>query len=97
MPRILRILNRFNLGGPTYNAAYLSKYMPSEFETLLIGGQKAESEASSLHITEDLGLNPIVIPTMLRELNPKKRLRILPENKRNNCRFQTRYCSYSRF
>ena len=54
MPRILRILNRFNLGGPTYNAAYLSKYMPSEFETLLIGGQKAESEASSLHITEDL-------------------------------------------
>ena len=72
MPRILRILNRFNLGGPTYNAAYLSKYMPSEFETLLIGGQKAESEASSLHITEDLGLNPIVIPTMLRELNPKK-------------------------
>lgn len=72
MPRILRILNRFNLGGPTYNAAYLSKYMPSEFETLLIGGQKAESEASSLHITEDLGLDPIVIPTMLRELNPKK-------------------------
>jgi len=72
MPRILRILNRFNLGGPTYNAAYLSKYMPSEFETLLIGGQKAESEASSLHITDDLGLNPIVIPTMLRELNPKK-------------------------
>ena len=65
MPRILRILNRFNLGGPTYNAAYLSKYMPSEFETLLIGGQKAESEASSLHITEDLGLDPIVIPTML--------------------------------
>ena len=72
MPRILRILNRFNLGGPTYNAAYLSKYMPSEFETLLIGGQKAESEASSLHVTEDLGINPIVIPTMLRELNPKK-------------------------
>jgi glycosyltransferase involved in cell wall biosynthesis len=46
--------------------------MPSEFETLLIGGQKAESEASSLHIAEDLGLDPIVIPTMLRELNPKK-------------------------
>jgi len=71
MPRILRILNRFNLGGPTYNAAYLTKYMPKEFETLLIGGEKDESEASSLHITENLGLNPIVIPTMKRELNPK--------------------------
>jgi len=45
--------------------------MPKEFETLLIGGEKDESEASSLHITENLGLNPIVIPTMKRELNPK--------------------------
>lgn len=71
MPRVLRILNRFNLGGPTYNAAYLSKYMPEEFETLLIGGEKDESEASSLHITDSLGLKPIVIPTMRRELNPK--------------------------
>ena len=39
MPKILRIINRFNLGGPTYNAAYLSRYMPSEFETLLVGAQ----------------------------------------------------------
>ena len=35
--RIVRILNRFNLGGPTYNASYLTKYLDKDFETLLIG------------------------------------------------------------
>ena len=44
MPKILRIINRFNLGGPTYNAAYLTKYLPAEFETLLVGGMKDDSE-----------------------------------------------------
>tara|TARA_B100000508_G_scaffold130948_1_gene118719 strand:- start:14650 stop:15753 length:1104 start_codon:yes stop_codon:yes gene_type:complete len=44
--------------------------MPEEFETMLIGGEKDESEASSLHIPEDLGLKPTIIPTMRRELNP---------------------------
>lgn len=47
MPRILRIINRFNLGGPTYNAAYLTKYLPDEYETLLLGGMKDRSEDSS--------------------------------------------------
>ena len=69
MPRVLRILNRFNLGGPTYNAAYLTKYLPKEYETLLIGGEKDESEASSLHITKSLGLDPIIIREMRRSVN----------------------------
>ena len=25
--RVLRVLNRFNIGGPTYNATYLTKYI----------------------------------------------------------------------
>jgi hypothetical protein len=44
MPKVLRIINRFNLGGPTYNAAYLTKYMSSDFQTLLVGGVKDEAE-----------------------------------------------------
>lgn len=70
-PRILRIINRFNLGGPTYNVAYLTKYMEDEFETLLVGGAKDETEESSEHITESLGLKPIIIPEMKREIDPK--------------------------
>ena len=56
MPKVLRIINRFNIGGPTYNAAYLSKYLAPEFETLLVGGQKDESEDSSEIILDNLGL-----------------------------------------
>ena len=69
MPRILRIINRFNLGGITYNVSYLSKYLPAEYETLLIGGEKDESEESSNHILHHLGLEPIIIPEMKREVN----------------------------
>lgn len=70
MPKILRIANRFNLGGPTFNVAYLTKYLPDRYETLLIGGDKEENEASSSHILADLGIEPIIIPEMKRELSP---------------------------
>ncbi|MFT6716490.1 MAG: glycosyltransferase involved in cell wall biosynthesis [Saprospiraceae bacterium] len=69
MIKVLRIINRFNLGGPTYNAAYLSKYLPEEFETLLVGGEIDESEAGSHYILDELGLKPIVIPEMRRAIN----------------------------
>jgi hypothetical protein len=45
MPKVLRIINRFNLGGPTYNVSYLTKYMAPDYETLLVGGMNDKSEA----------------------------------------------------
>ena len=71
MKKVLRIINRFNLGGPTYNAAYLTKYLSDEYETLLLGGQHDESEASSSHILDKLDLHPVIIPEMRREINFK--------------------------
>lgn len=69
--RILRIINRFNLGGPTYNAAYLTRYMPADdYETLLIGGQKDVTEDSSQFILNNLGIKPRVIDAMRRSPNP---------------------------
>ncbi|MFH2204845.1 MAG: glycosyltransferase [Elusimicrobiota bacterium] len=69
MPKVLRLLNRFNLGGPTHNAAYLSKHMAPEFETLLVAGAKDDSEGSSEYIVRAMGLKPLLIPEMKRELN----------------------------
>jgi glycosyltransferase involved in cell wall biosynthesis len=69
MPRILRIANRFNLGGPTFNVAYLTKYLPDNYETLLIGGDREENEASSSHILADLGIQPVIVPEMQREIS----------------------------
>lgn len=70
MPRVLRILNRFNLGGPTYNAAYLSKYMHPEFETMLVGGAIDKTEDTSDHILDALSLEPTIVPEMRREVDP---------------------------
>ncbi|MDC0338995.1 glycosyltransferase [Flavobacteriales bacterium] len=71
MPKVLRIINRLNIGGPTYNAAYLSKYLSDDFETLLIAGEKDETEDSSQFILHELGLKPIIIPEMKRAVNLK--------------------------
>src|SRR6185295_35594 len=74
MPRILRIINRFNLGGPTYNAALLTKYLAPEFETLLVAGSKMDSEESSEFICEELGIDYLKLPEMEREINLYKDL-----------------------
>lgn len=70
MPKVLRIINRLNLGGPTYNASYLSKYLSGKYETMLLAGMKDESEASSEFIARDLGLEPVYIKNMHRAINP---------------------------
>ncbi len=70
MPRILRILNRFNLGGPTFNAGYLTRYLSPEFETMLVGGQNDPTEKNSAYIVNRLGVEPVIIPEMRREISP---------------------------
>ncbi|MCB0409447.1 MAG: glycosyltransferase [Flavobacteriales bacterium] len=70
--KVLRVINRFNLGGPTYNAAYLTKYLDDKYETLLVGGQKYEEEESSEFILEQLGIKPIIIPEMQRSISFEK-------------------------
>ena len=72
MPKVLRIINRLNLGGPTYNAANLTKYMDGDFETMLVSGMTDESEESSEFILQKLNLKPVYIKEMYRELNPFK-------------------------
>ncbi|MBK9730782.1 MAG: glycosyltransferase [Chitinophagaceae bacterium] len=72
MPKILRIINRLNLGGPTFNAAYLSKFLAPEFETMLVAGMIDDTEESSAFITNEMGLKPVYIPEMYREIHPMK-------------------------
>lgn len=69
MPRILRIINRLNLGGPTYNVAYLTKHLAPEFETLLVAGIKEDSEESSEYILDEMNLKVVILPSMQRRLN----------------------------
>ena len=70
MARVLRIINRFNLGGPTHNAAYLTRFLPDDFETRLVGGMWDPTEEGSKHILEGLGVEPVILPEMRRDIAP---------------------------
>lgn len=65
--RVLRIINRFNIGGPTYNAVFLSRYLSDDFETLLVGGLPEDGESDSLHIAAEYNVEPLLIHEMKRE------------------------------
>ncbi len=69
MPRVLRIINRLNLGGPTYNVAYLTAGLAPEFETMLVAGMKDDSEESSEFIVRNMGIEPVYIRNMQREIS----------------------------
>ncbi len=72
MPRVLRIINRLCLGGPTFNAALLTKHLAPEFETCLLAGVKEDTEESSEFILDKLGIAAEYVPTMHRAINPSK-------------------------
>lgn len=69
MIKVLRIINRFNIGGPTYNATFLTRFIGDDFETLLIGGLPEEGEADSLHIPHEYGVEPRILEEMKRKPN----------------------------
>lgn len=64
--RILRIINRFNIGGPTYNATFLARFMGEQYETMLIGGLPEEGESDSLYILNKYGVEPVLIDELVR-------------------------------
>jgi len=72
LPKILRIVNRFNLGGPTYSVAYLTKYLGDDFDIKLIGGKKDDFEESSEFILQDLNIKYQIVDSMKREISFKQ-------------------------
>jgi len=58
------------VGGPVLNAAYLTKYLSPDFETLLVVGEKEVHEKSADYLAEQLGIDYITIPQMGRSINP---------------------------
>jgi glycosyltransferase involved in cell wall biosynthesis len=71
MPKILRILNRLNIGGPTLNVAYLSKHIGENYATRVLAGIKEPYEGSSAYMLDDLGIPYEYVPTMHRSISPK--------------------------
>ena len=70
MPRILRILNRLIIGGPSKNAIYLSRYMQPDFDTLLVIGGKEDHEQDADFLATANNIDPTCIPEMKRPISP---------------------------
>lgn len=69
MPRVLRILNRLVIGGPSKNAVYLTAYMQPEFETLLVTGGREEHEQDADQLALSHGIKPCSIEEMKRAIS----------------------------
>jgi glycosyltransferase involved in cell wall biosynthesis len=72
MTKILRVLNRLNIGGPTYNVAYLSGYLNKSYTTRVLAGMKEPYEGSSEYVLKDLGIDYELVPGMVRRISPRQ-------------------------
>jgi len=77
MPKVLRVLNRLNVGGPTYNVAYLSKYINPQYQTRVLAGVKEPHEGSSEYMLQDLDVPYKFVPGMFRSISPAKDFKAL--------------------
>lgn len=67
--RVARIIARLNIGGPAIQAITLTERLEAlGYETLLIRGAEATHEGSMDHLADELGVRPLRIPHMGREL-----------------------------
>jgi glycosyltransferase involved in cell wall biosynthesis len=67
--RVLRIIDRLNIGGPAKHVVWLSAGLKrDEFETLLVTGTVPPGEGDMGYFAREAGLDPVVIPEMSREI-----------------------------
>ncbi len=71
MKKIVRIIDRLNIGGPAKHVTWLAAGLdPGEFETTLIAGTVPEGEGDMGYFARAAGVEPLVIKEMSRELSP---------------------------
>ena len=68
--RILRIIDRLNVGGPAKHVTWLTAALdPQRYETLLVTGRVPPEEGDMGYFAEAAGIEPTMIPQMSRELS----------------------------
>ena len=87
--RVMRIITRLNIGGPAYQAIFLTERMQdSEFETRLLIGSVGPNEGSMEPLALERRVSFHKIPGLGREISPKTDLKILFELIREIRRFR---------
>lgn len=76
--KVARVIARLNVGGPAQHVALLTQRLgPPEFSSLLIAGRVPETEGDMAYYAESLGVHPLYVEAMSRELSPLDDLRAL--------------------
>ncbi len=69
--RILRVIARLNVGGPALHVSYLTRFLAERgYETTLVAGSVGEGEGSMDYVAHELGVEPLYIPELQREIAP---------------------------
>ena len=75
--RIVRIIARLNVGGPARHVAWLTAALSrAGHESVLVSGVVAAGEDDMSYFAAGLGVEPLIIPEMSREISPKDALTI---------------------
>ena len=74
--KIIRVIARLNVGGPAKHVVWLSKLLGSEYETLLIAGTVPPGEDDMAYFASELGVTPVFVPEMSREISLKDALTV---------------------
>lgn len=70
--RIVRVIDRLNVGGPSKHVAWLSAGLHgSRFDTTLVAGSVPSNEGDMSEFVRGLGVEPAIVPEMSREISPK--------------------------
>jgi len=73
--RVLRVIDRLNVGGPALHVTYLSRDLQARgFDTTLVAGEIASGEESMAYVTERAGVEVISFAGLSRELSPLRDL-----------------------
>jgi glycosyltransferase involved in cell wall biosynthesis len=68
--KILRIITRLNIGGPSIHVSLLTKGLdPARFESVLISGNVSDLEGDMSYVARNLGVKPVILPSLRREIS----------------------------
>jgi glycosyltransferase involved in cell wall biosynthesis len=75
--RILRIIARLNVGGPAKHVVWLTRGLQTaECESLLVAGTVPPGEEDMGYFATEMGVSPIFVPEMSREISLKDALTV---------------------
>ncbi|MDB4964868.1 MAG: glycosyltransferase [Myxococcales bacterium] len=73
--KILRVIDRLNVGGPAIHAALATRELNDDgYETVLVTGEIEPGEADMSYLLDEYGVERVLIPSLGRELRPLRDL-----------------------